>query len=117
MPRIRQVPQASRALIGDGVGSSQVSACVDEGWIVLRACKPWCVCAGGYWLRAGALLLIALALAAGTLPGCHRCIPVLPPPPLYRLQYIRFLTQTKAYSQILGRIFAGQRKNRFVQEE
>jgi hypothetical protein len=37
--------------------------------------------------------------------------------PLYCLQYIRFLTQTKAYSQILGRIFAGQRKNRFVQEE
>ena len=37
-------------------------------------------------------------------------------PALPRLQYIRYLTQTKAYSQILGRIVAGQRKNRFVQE-
>ncbi|PSC76397.1 chlorophyll(ide) b reductase chloroplastic isoform X2 [Micractinium conductrix] len=54
VPRIRQVPEASKALLGDGVGSSQ---------------------------------------------------------------YIRFLNQAKAYSQILGRIFGGARKNRFVQEE
>lgn len=53
VPRIRQVPEQSRSLLGDGVGSSS---------------------------------------------------------------YIRYLTQTKAYSQILARIVAGQRKNRFVQE-
>ncbi|KAL4421663.1 hypothetical protein ABPG77_001204 [Micractinium sp. CCAP 211/92] len=53
VPRVRQVPEQSRSLLGDGVGSST---------------------------------------------------------------YIRYLTQTKAYSQILARIVAGQRKNRFVQE-
>ena len=61
-------------------------------------------------------------VSAGTLPGCRwpldaRTSPLYCRLPLYCLQYIRFLTQTKAYSQILGRIFAGQRKNRFVQEE
>lgn len=53
VPRIRQIPENSKSLFGDGVASSQ---------------------------------------------------------------YIRFLTQSKAYGQILGRIVAGQRKNRFVQE-
>ncbi|KAL4855752.1 Chlorophyll(ide) b reductase [Chlorella vulgaris] len=54
VPRIRQVPETSKALLGDGVGSSQ---------------------------------------------------------------YIRYLTQTKAYSQIFARLLTGQRKNRFVAEE
>lgn len=54
VPRIRQVPEASKSLLGDGVGSSQ---------------------------------------------------------------YIRYLTQTKAYSQIFARLFTGQRKNRFVAED
>ncbi|EFN50976.1 hypothetical protein CHLNCDRAFT_141620 [Chlorella variabilis] len=31
--------------------------------------------------------------------------------------YIRYLTQTKAYSQIFARLFTGQRKNRFVAED
>ena len=31
--------------------------------------------------------------------------------------YIRFLTKGKAYTQILGRLLAGQRKNRWVTEE
>ncbi len=31
--------------------------------------------------------------------------------------YIKFLTKPKAYSQIIGRLIGGRRKNRFVQEE
>ncbi|KAL3158125.1 hypothetical protein ABBQ32_011723 [Trebouxia sp. C0010 RCD-2024] len=31
--------------------------------------------------------------------------------------YIRYLTKQKAYTQILGRLISGRRKNRFVQEE
>jgi hypothetical protein len=38
-------------------------------------------------------------------------------PYLSLLQYIRYLTQTKAYSQIFARLITGQRKNRFVAEE
>lgn len=34
-----------------------------------------------------------------------------------RPQYIRFLTQQKAYSQIFARLLTGARKNRFVSEE
>lgn len=52
----------------------------------------------------------------------------LPPQPIFlfacasihhrhRLQYIRFLTQAKAYSQILKRLLTGERKNRFVPED
>ena len=40
-------------------------------------------------------------------------LPLLPLP----AQYIRFLTQQKAYSQIFSRLLTGARKNRFVQEE
>lgn len=32
-------------------------------------------------------------------------------------EYIRFLTKSRAYSQILRRLVAGERKNRFVQED
>ena len=32
-------------------------------------------------------------------------------------QYIRFLTKPNAYTQILRRLLAGERKNRFVEEE
>jgi len=31
--------------------------------------------------------------------------------------YIKFLTKPKAYTQIIGRLIGGRRKNRFVQEE
>lgn len=31
--------------------------------------------------------------------------------------YIRYLTKQKAYTQILGRLIGGRRKNRYVQEE
>ena len=31
--------------------------------------------------------------------------------------YIKYLTKTKAYSQIIGRLVTGARKNRFVPEE
>ena len=31
--------------------------------------------------------------------------------------YIKYLTKQKAYTQILGRLIGGRRKNRFVQEE
>ncbi len=31
--------------------------------------------------------------------------------------YIKYLTKMKAYSQIIGRLVTGARKNRFVPEE
>ena len=31
--------------------------------------------------------------------------------------YIKYLTKQKAYTQIIGRLLGGRRKNRFVQEE
>lgn len=31
--------------------------------------------------------------------------------------YIKYLTKQKAYTQIIGRLVGGRRKNRFVQEE
>lgn len=31
--------------------------------------------------------------------------------------YIKYLTKQKAYTQIIGRLIGGRRKNRFVQEE
>lgn len=31
--------------------------------------------------------------------------------------YIKYLTKSKAYSQILARLITGARKNRFVQED
>ena len=31
--------------------------------------------------------------------------------------YIKYLTKTKAYSQIIARLITGARKNRFVSEE
>ena len=31
--------------------------------------------------------------------------------------YIKYLTKTKAYSQIIARLVTGARKNRFVSEE
>lgn len=32
-------------------------------------------------------------------------------------KYIKYLTKQKAYTQIIGRLVGGNRKNRFVQEE
>ena len=77
-----------------------------------------CVCEwGGRWLGAEVPPAAPRVAVTGPSTPALRSLYCRASPPPYRLQYIRFLTQTKAYSQILGRIFAGQRKNRFVQEE
>ena len=44
-------------------------------------------------------------------------LPPWPRTPAPFAQYIRFLTQAKAYGQILKRLLTGERKNRFVPED
>lgn len=122
VPRIREVPEKSRALLGEGVGSSQVTPGSRRPAASRHRPASQPTDALGYRPGSPSLLLASCLLfqtwrrraLPASLAAQHSSVPRRPPLPL---QYIRYLTQTKAYSQIFARLFTGQRKNRFVTEE
>lgn len=125
-PRGVQVPEQSRSLLGDGVGSSTYIRYLTQAGPQSCPFPPGPAWAPASSQHAGAFSSTSLRypedsaprllrfgsagqfLGSGEplLPMAEPCLPPCLPPRL----------QTKAYSQILARIVAGQRKNRFVQE-
>lgn len=135
-PAPPQVPEQSRSLLGDGVGSSSYIRYLTQASLA-QARRPGASMPGVFRVNRPACLppsrprrcvsppVGRLHLRAPLAEGTPKertafnqvnvlMVKVLPS----RTRDLRLLTslQTKAYSQILARIVAGQRKNRFVQE-
>ena len=137
VPRIRGVPEASRSPLpwDEGVGRPQVRVGVSllpslllPDQIMPQPSVPWEEGVGRHQLGAFDLWRVPFPFCGTSDSQRHAAMHPQPPPgcsPNNRasssrplpLQYIRFLTQQKAYSQIFARLLTGARKNRFVAEE
>lgn len=137
VPRIRGVPEASRSPLpwDEGVGRPQVRVGVSllpslllPDQIMPQPSAPWEEGVGRHQLGAFDLWRVPFPFCGTSDSQRHAAMHPQPPPgcsPNNRasssrplpLQYIRFLTQQKAYSQIFARLLTGARKNRFVAEE